>query len=85
MGSKIDMQSDEAEKALRDIRWATRRHFSAEDKVRIVIAGLRGEDSVTELWRLISTTASPLRSVDVSGIFFFSMVLAPSIVMLPLS
>jgi hypothetical protein len=46
MGSKIDAQSDGAEKAVRDIRRATRRHFSAEDKVRIVIAGLRGEDSV---------------------------------------
>jgi transposase len=51
MGSKIDTQSDEAEKAVRDIRRATRRHFSAEDKVRIVIAGLRGEDSVAELYR----------------------------------
>jgi transposase len=51
MGSKIDAQSDGAEKAVRDIRRATRRHFSAEDKVRIVIAGLRGEDSVAELCR----------------------------------
>jgi len=51
MGSRIDTQSDDAEKAVRDIRRATRRHFSAEDKVRIVIAGLRGEDSVAELCR----------------------------------
>src|SRR5580704_15159694 len=51
MGAKIDAQSDEAEKAVRDIRRATRRHFSAEDKVRIVIAGLRGEDSIAELCR----------------------------------
>ena len=51
MRSKIDTQSEEAEKAVRDIRRATRRHFSAEDKVRIVIAGLRGEDSVAELCR----------------------------------
>jgi len=49
MRSKIDTQSEEAEKAVRDIRRATRRHFSPEDKVRIVIAGLRGEDSVAEL------------------------------------
>ena len=34
-----------------DIRRATLRRFSAEDKVRIVIAGLRGEDSVAELCR----------------------------------
>src|SRR6516164_8417538 len=51
MGSKIDTQSEEAEKAVRDIRRATRRHFSAEDKIRIVIADLRGEDSVAELCR----------------------------------
>ena len=51
MRSKIDTQSEEAEKAVRDIRRAARRHFSAEDKVRIVIAGLRGEDSVAELCR----------------------------------
>src|SRR3954447_9975304 len=51
MRAKIDAQSEEAEKAVRDIRRATRRHFSAEDKVRIVIAGLRGEDSIAELSR----------------------------------
>ena len=51
MGSKIEGPSDEAEKAVRDIRRATRRHFSAEDKIRIVIAGLRGEESVAELCR----------------------------------
>src|SRR6201997_1223487 len=51
MRSKIDTQSEEAEKAVRDIRRATRRHFSAEEKVRIVIAGLRGEDSIAELCR----------------------------------
>jgi transposase len=51
MGSKIEGHSDEAERAVRDIRRATRRHFSAEDKIRIVITGLRGEDSVAELCR----------------------------------
>ena len=33
------------------IRRATRRHFSAEDKIRIVLDGLRGEDSIAELCR----------------------------------
>ena len=46
MRSKIDTQSEEAEKAVRDTRRATWRHLSAEHKVRIVIAGPRGEDSV---------------------------------------
>ena len=34
---------DSAEKTVRDIRRATRRHHSAEEKIRIVLAGLRGE------------------------------------------
>jgi transposase len=40
-----------AEAALRDIRRATRRQFSAEEKIRIVLEGLRGEDSIAELCR----------------------------------
>src|ERR1700734_2264665 len=51
MRSKADTHSEEAEKRVRDIRRATRRQFSAEEKVRIVIAGLCGEDSVAELCR----------------------------------
>jgi transposase len=40
-----------AEDMIRDIRRATRRHFSAEDKIRIVLEGLRGEESIAELCR----------------------------------
>ena len=40
-----------AEKTVRDIRRATRRHYSAEEKIRIVLEGLRGEDSIVELCR----------------------------------
>ena len=40
-----------AEALVKDIRRATRRHFSAEDKIRIVLEGLRGEDSIAELCR----------------------------------
>jgi transposase len=40
-----------AEDAIRDIRRATRRQFSAEEKIRIVLEGLRGEDSIAELCR----------------------------------
>ena len=40
-----------AEETLRDIRRAARRHFSAEEKIRIVLDGLRGEDSIAELCR----------------------------------
>ena len=40
-----------AEDAIKDIRRATRRHFSAEEKIRIVLEGLRGEESIAELCR----------------------------------
>jgi transposase len=40
-----------AEAVLKDVRRATRRQFSAEEKVRIVVEGLRGEDSISELCR----------------------------------
>ena len=40
-----------AERVVKDIRRATRRHFSAEDKIRIVLEGLRGDDSIAELCR----------------------------------
>lgn len=40
-----------AVKVLKDIRRATRRHFSAEEKIRIVLEGLRGEESIAELCR----------------------------------
>ena len=42
-------QSSEA--AVRDIRRKTRRRFSSEEKIRIVLDGMRGELSVTELCR----------------------------------
>ena len=40
-----------AERVVKDIRRQTRRHFSAEDKIRIVLDGLRGDDSIAELCR----------------------------------
>lgn len=40
-----------AERVVRDIRRATRKQHSAEDKIRIVLDGLRGEDSIAVLCR----------------------------------
>ena len=51
MRPRDERTPDSAEKTVRDIRRATRRHFSAEDKIRIILQGLRGEDSVAELCR----------------------------------
>ena len=39
------------EKVVRDIRRETRRKYSAEEKIRIVLEGLRGEESIAELCR----------------------------------
>lgn len=49
--TKRDQHKSSAEKTVRDIRRATRRHYSAEEKIRIVLEGLRGEDSIAELCR----------------------------------
>jgi len=40
-----------AEAGVRDIRRQTRKKYSAEEKIRIVLEGLRGEDSIAELCR----------------------------------
>ena len=44
-------KKDPAEKAIRDIRRKTRRRHSTEEKIRIVIEGLRGEESIAALCR----------------------------------
>ena len=51
MNTKNRTDRDSADRAVRDIRRATRRHYSAEEKIRIVLQGLRGEDSIAELCR----------------------------------
>jgi transposase len=40
-----------AERAVRDIRRKTRKQYSAEEKIRIILDGLRGEESVAALCR----------------------------------
>jgi transposase len=51
MRPKSSSAKKPAEQVVKDIRRATRRHFSAEDKIRIVLEGLRGDDSIAELCR----------------------------------
>lgn len=51
MSQKSSTSKPPAEAVVRDIRRATRRHYSAEDKIRIVLEGLRGEHSIAELCR----------------------------------
>ena len=57
------------EKVVREIRRHTRRRFSAEEKIRIVLEGLRGEESIAaalpaaKAWRRISITAGAKNSL----------------------
>ncbi len=63
MNSKHPSSKRPAEQVVKDIRRATRRHFSAEDKIRIVLEGLRGEDSSKdcgERLTAVSQQSSPI-------------------------
>lgn len=51
MRQKPGTRKDPAEKVVKDIRRRTRKHHSAEEKIRIVLEGLRGDDSIAELCR----------------------------------
>ena len=51
MGQKSGPAKEPAEQVIKQIRRVTRRQFSAEEKIRIVLSGLRGEDSIAELCR----------------------------------
>ena len=51
MSQRLKGLKDGAEATVRDIRRRTRKQYSAEEKIRIVVAGLRGEDSIAELCR----------------------------------
>jgi len=51
MRQKNGPQKPAAEQVIKDIRRATRKHHSAEDKIRIVLEGLRGEESIAALCR----------------------------------
>jgi transposase len=51
MGQQSEPVKKPAEQVIKEIRRATRRQFSAEEKIRIVLSGLRGEDSIAELCR----------------------------------
>ncbi len=66
MNVRENQQNRSAEKTVRDIRRATRRQYSVEEKIRIVLEGLRGEESIAELCRRegINTNIYCLRSKE---------------------
>ena len=49
MRQKSESQKPSSERIVKDIRRATRKQYSAEEKIRIVLDGLRGEHSIAEL------------------------------------
>jgi len=51
MRQKSENQKPSSERIVKDIRRATRKQYSAEEKIRIVLDGLRGEHSIAELCR----------------------------------
>jgi len=51
MRQKAPHPKDSVEKAVKDIRRVTRRKYSPEERIRIVLEGLRGEESIAELCR----------------------------------
>ncbi len=51
MRQKSGSRAPTSEKVVKDIRRATRKRHSSEEKIRIVLDGLRGEDSIAELCR----------------------------------
>ena len=51
MRQKSQTRETGAAKAIKDIRRATRKQYSAEEKIRIVLEGLRGEESISALCR----------------------------------
>ena len=51
MSQKSMTLKEPAAKAVREIRRNTRKQYSAEEKIRIVLSGLRGEESIAALCR----------------------------------
>ena len=51
MRQKMEAAKPSAEKVIKDIRRVTRKHYGAEEKIRIVLDGLRGEEPIAALCR----------------------------------
>ena len=58
MKQKAGPRGRSSEKVVKDIRRATRKRRSPEEKIRIVLEGLRGEKSIAELCRRESIVES---------------------------
>jgi transposase len=59
MSQKSGTAKSSSERIVKDIRRATRKQYLAEEKIRIVLDGLRGERSIAELCRREGIAESP--------------------------
>ena len=61
MRQRSGTSKSSVERVVKDIRRRTRKHHSSEEKIRIVLEGLRGEESIAELCRREATVTGRLR------------------------
>jgi len=64
MRQTAGMRKSPDEKIVKDIKRAARKQYSSEEKIRILLDGLRGEDSIAELCRredVIKVCGNPTR------------------------
>ena len=64
MRQKSGQSKAAADKVVKGIRRKTRKHYSAEEKIRVVLAGLRGEESIASLCRQEGISESLLQLVE---------------------
>ena len=57
MRQKSGPRGTASQNVIKDIRRATRKQYSAEEKIRVVLDGLRGEETIAELCRQIGRHA----------------------------
>ena len=59
MRQKSGPRGTSSQQVVKDIRRATRKQYSAEEKIRVVLDGLRGEDTIAELCRHEGIASKP--------------------------
>ena len=62
MKQKSGPEKAPAEQVVKDIRRQTRRQYSAEEKIRMVLEGLRGKENIKPNWHDMKGHAAPFSS-----------------------